>query len=158
MGKRAKRARHFKAKGRASLADILGAARANGKAPAKWAEHQDRLRRLRERFAGNKSTRTESAKEEPSSFSEHMADAATDSYDRDWALAMLSSEQNALYEIDEALSRIACGIYGTCELTGRPIEPARLKAIPWTRFCAKAQAELEARGAASRTQLGELGG
>jgi hypothetical protein len=43
-------------------------------------------------------------------------------------------------------------------LTGKNIESARLKANPWTRFCAAAQAELEERGLCPRTQLGDFGG
>jgi len=86
-----------------------------------------------------------------------MADAATDSYDRDCALALLSSAQEALYRIDQALARIADGTYGICELSGEPIERGRLKTIPWTRFSLAAQAQLEARGMANRPQLGKLG-
>ena len=44
-----------------------------------------------------------------------------------------------------------------CELTGKQIESDRLRVIPWTRFSAEAQRELENRGIVSRTQLGELG-
>src|SRR5215472_4274583 len=92
-----------------------------------------------------------------SSFSQHMADAATDSYDHDCALALLSSAQEALYEIEQALHRIDKGSYGICEMSGDRIEAERLKAIPWTRFSLAAQAQLEARGGANRIQLGELG-
>ena len=112
---------------------------------------------LRERFAEEMSTRGASAKEEMPTFSEHMADAATDSYDRDCALAMLSSTQTVLYEIEQALNRIMTGTYGVCEATGKPIETERLAAIPWARFSAEAQAELEAQGGGERTHLGELG-
>ncbi len=143
--------------GRTSTADVLGG-RPNGhRVSRKWAEHHKRLTELRKRFIGEKHAGSESGKVQISTFSEHMADAATDSYDRDWALAMLTSAQNILYEIDEALNRISNGTYGTCELNGTRIEAARLKAIPWTRFSAAAQAELEARGISSRTQLGERG-
>lgn len=83
-----------------------------------------------------------------------MADAGTDTFDRDFALGMLSSEQDALYEIDEALNRIRDGTYGKCELTGKPIEPARLDAIPWTRFSAAAEKQLEREGALKRVRLG----
>jgi DnaK suppressor protein len=86
-----------------------------------------------------------------------MADAATDSYDRDCALALLSSTQNALYEIEQALKRIKEGTYGVCELTQEPIEPERLKAIPWTRYCVAAQSQIEARKGATRVQLGPVG-
>ena len=83
-----------------------------------------------------------------------MADAGTDTYDRDLALGVLSSEQDALLEIEQALNRIREGTYGICELTGKRIEPARLAAIPWTRFSASAEKELEQTGALKRAGLG----
>lgn len=95
----------------------------------------------------------ESAREEQSAFSQHMADAGTDSFDRDLALSRASSEQDALYEIDEAIERIRERSYGICELTGKPIEPARLEAIPWTRFSLNAEAILEREGSLQRTRL-----
>src|SRR4029079_7974135 len=90
-------------------------------------------------------------------FGMHMADAGTDTYDRDWALGMLSSAQNSIYEIDEAMNRIRDGSYGICELTGKKIEAQRLQAIPWTRFSAEAERELEQNGSVRRAQLGHLG-
>ena len=60
----------------------------------------------------------------------HMADAATDSFDRDLVLGLVSFEQEGLYEIDAALKRIEDGTYGICELTGKPIPWERLAAIP----------------------------
>jgi DnaK suppressor protein len=95
----------------------------------------------------------EAADQQPA-FSTHMADAGTDTYDRDFALGMLSSEQDALYEIDEALNRIRDGSYGKCEVTGKPIEATRLEAIPWTRFSAAAEKQLEREGAVRKTRLG----
>jgi len=83
-----------------------------------------------------------------------MSDAGTDTYDRDFALSMMSLEQDGLYEIQEALSRIQHGTYGICELTGKPIEPERLEAIPWTRFSADAEKRLEREGGATRARLG----
>ncbi len=145
-------------RGKSCTSDILGA-NPNGHVKPKWAEHHKTLSMLRERYLGNRSAMYQSARETKVGASEdHIADAATDSYDRDWALAMISSDQNALYEIEQALGRIQEGTYGVCELTGRPIEAARLRAIPWTRFSARAQAELEARGTAKpRVTLGKLG-
>ena len=87
---------------------------------------------------------------------DHIADAGTDSYDRDFALSMISSEQNALFEIEEALNRIKTGRYGTCEATGKKIDPERLEAIPWTRFSAEAERDLEKNNAVDKTRLGEL--
>jgi hypothetical protein len=69
----------------------------------------------------------------------------------------LSSDQDAVYEIEEALKRIERNTYGVCELTGKNIPKARLTAIPWTRFTVEAQAQLERDGALRQRRLGALG-
>lgn len=71
------------------------------------------------------------------------ADAGNDAYDRDLALALLSQERDALYEIDEALKRIDEGAYGICEMSGKRIPRARLEAIPFARFTVECQAQIE---------------
>jgi RNA polymerase-binding transcription factor DksA len=73
----------------------------------------------------------------------HIADAATDTFDRDLVLGLVSFEQDALYEIEAALKRIEAGTYGICGLTGRPIPWERLEANPWARFSVEAQEKLE---------------
>ncbi len=98
----------------------------------------------------------ESAQEMPG-YSLHMADSGTDNFDRDFALSLLSSDQDAVYEIEEALKRIERKTYGVCELTAKPIPKARLEAIPWTRFTVEAQAQLEREGALKSRRLGALG-
>jgi len=80
---------------------------------------------------------------EASAFGMHQADAGSDAYDRDFALSLLSQEQDALYEIDEALKRIEQGVYGICELCNKPILHARLEAIPFARFTVDCQSQLE---------------
>jgi RNA polymerase-binding transcription factor DksA len=80
-----------------------------------------------------------------SSYGQHMADAGTESYERDFALSLVSSEQDALYEIDEALRRIHEGTYGVCEITGKPISRERLRAVPFTRYSVEGQREVEKR-------------
>ena len=78
-----------------------------------------------------------------SAFGMHQADAGSDAYDRDFALSLLSQEQDALYEIEEALKRLNCGAYGTCEMSGKKINHARLEAIPFTRYTVECQAQIE---------------
>ena len=92
-----------------------------------------------------------------SSYGQHMADAGTDTFDRDFALSMVASEQEALSEIDAAIKRINNGTYGTCEHTGKPIPKDRLLAVPFTRFTAEAQKEIERNRHRSRTQAGLFG-
>jgi RNA polymerase-binding transcription factor DksA len=87
---------------------------------------------------------------EASAFGMHQADAGSDAYDRDFALSLLSQEQDALYEIDEALKRIELGTYGKCEMSGKPIPRARLEAIPFARFTVECQSQLEKQSKATR--------
>ncbi|MBL9179496.1 MAG: TraR/DksA C4-type zinc finger protein [Verrucomicrobiaceae bacterium] len=76
-------------------------------------------------------------------FGMHQADAGSDAYDRDFALSLLGKEQDALYEINEALKRIETGTYGLCEGTGVKIPEERLEAMPFARFSVAYQEKLE---------------
>jgi len=89
---------------------------------------------------------------EASAFGMHQADAGSDAYDRDFALSLLSQEQDALYEIDQALKRIDLGTYGICEMSGKPIPHARLEAIPFARFTVECQSQLEKQNKMSRVR------
>src|SRR5256886_14854285 len=89
---------------------------------------------------------------EPSAFGMHQADAGSDAYDRHFALSLLSQEQDALYEIDQALKRIELGTYGVCEMSGKPIPHARLEAIPFARFTVECQSQLEKQSKQSRVR------
>ena len=89
---------------------------------------------------------------EASAFGMHQADAGSDAYDRDFALSLLSQEQDALYEIDQALKRIELGTYGICEMSGKQIPRARLEAIPFARFTVECQSQLEKQNKASRVR------
>lgn len=80
---------------------------------------------------------------EASAFGMHQADAGSDAYDKDFALSLLSQEQDALYEIEEALKRIDAGTYGVCEMSGKEIPAARLEALPFARLTVECQAEFE---------------
>ncbi len=89
---------------------------------------------------------------EASAFGMHQADAGSDAYDRDFALSLLSQEQDALYEIEEALKRVDAGTYGVCEMSGKPIPHARLEAIPFARFTVECQTQIEKLKKAQRVR------
>ncbi len=78
-----------------------------------------------------------------SNYSQHMADAGTDNFERDFALNLLSSEQEALHEIEQAIRRINDGTYGICQFTGKAISKERLSAVPFTRYSLEGQAQKE---------------
>ena len=152
--------------GSATAAAILGKAVApsrrrpgNGavKVKPEWVKYYNTLLELRERLLNQMSGLAKESAEEMPGYSLHMADSGTDNFDRDFALSLLSSDQDAIYEIEEALKRIEKNTYGICELTGKPIPKARLDAIPWTRFTVEAQAQLEKEGALRQRRLGALG-
>jgi RNA polymerase-binding transcription factor DksA len=98
------------------------------------------------------SLRSRAEGSEASAFGMHQADAGSDAYDRDFALSLLSQEQDSLYEIDEALKRIDTGAYGVCEMSGKPILHARLEALPFTRYTVECQAEIEKKNRYSRVR------
>lgn len=122
-----------------------------------WQKFYDRLLELREQLLRQMNGLAKESAQEIAGYSLHMADSGTDNFDRDFALSLLSSDQDAIYEIEEALKRIERGTFGTCELTNKPIPKARLEAIPWTRFTVQAQAQLEREGALRSRRLGQLG-
>lgn len=80
---------------------------------------------------------------EASGSGQHQGDAGSDAYDRDFALSVLAKEQDALYEIEQALRRIKSGTYGLCEISELKIPIARLEAIPFARLTVECQAQWE---------------
>jgi RNA polymerase-binding transcription factor DksA len=149
--------------GSATAASILGrpvvTVKKNGevKIRGEWQKFYNRLLELREQLMRQMNGLAKESAQEMAGYSLHMADSGTDNFDRDFALSLLSSDQDAVYEIEEALKRIEKNTYGICELTGKPIPKSRLEAIPWTRFTVQAQAQLEREGALRQRRLGALG-
>ncbi|HUA64846.1 MAG TPA: TraR/DksA C4-type zinc finger protein [Alphaproteobacteria bacterium] len=122
-----------------------------------WNKYYQHLVDLRDQLRRQMDGLAQESAQELAGYSLHMADSGTDNFDRDFALSLLSSDQDAIYEIEEALKRIEKKTYGVCELTGKQIPKARLEAIPWTRFTVEAQAQLEKDGALKSRRLGQLG-
>jgi RNA polymerase-binding transcription factor DksA len=130
---------------------------APAKIKAEWQKYYNHLIELREQLLHQMNGLAKDSAQEMPGYSLHMADSGTDNFDRDFALSLLSADQDAVYEIEEALKRIEKKTYGVCELTGKPIPRARLEAIPWTRFTVNAQAQLEKDGVLRQRRLGALG-
>lgn len=124
--------------------------------PKKWLWHRNTLRTLRDRLLRAQENKLNDVADRIEPHSMSVADSASDEFDHELALAAVSKFQDALFEIDEALSRIDNGSYGVCEETGRPIAAARLKAIPWTRFSKEAEAQLERNQLIRKPSLGVL--
>lgn len=80
-----------------------------------------------------------------SGYTYHMADVATDNYDREFSLGLASNERDYLYELDDALKKVEDGTFGICEECKSLISKSRLKAVPQARLCVKCQERKERR-------------
>ena len=78
-----------------------------------------------------------------SGYTFHMADVATDTYDREFSLGLVSNEREVLYELDDALKRIDEQTFGVCESCKTLITKTRLNAVPYARLCVKCQQRKE---------------
>lgn len=78
-----------------------------------------------------------------SGYSFHMADMASDSYDRELSLNIAGEEQEIIYEIDEALKRIEEGKFGLCLSCSKKIPQKRLNAVPYAKYCIQCKSKEE---------------
>ncbi len=78
-----------------------------------------------------------------SGYTYHMADVASDTFEREFSLGLASNEQKLLYQIDEALKRIESREYGICVICEGRITKERLKAVPYTQYCISCQTKQE---------------
>jgi DnaK suppressor protein len=154
----------------ASLMDILGfdptASSGNKeehdreKVPSKWLEFYDSLLELRRHFKEELEIHTKDSlaldgsddSSRYSGYGSEQTDSDSGQFDREIAINMLAHEQDALFEIEEALRRIMSDRYGVCEITGKSIPKPRLRAVPFTRYSIEGQMQLE-----SRSRLGSRG-
>ena len=74
-----------------------------------------------------------------SGYTVHMADMASDTYERELSTKLVSSEQEVLYQIDDALKRIDEDAFGVCGECNKAIPLSRLKAVPYAPLCIQCQ-------------------
>ena len=111
---------------------------------AKKKEFRDMLLGMRERITGQiAALKGDSLQRFDAANTE---EDGTDAFERQFALNLVSSEQDSLFEIDEALRRLEEGIYGVCLQCRKTIEPPRLKALPFVKMCVKCQSQNEKSG------------
>jgi len=72
---------------------------------------------------------------EETAYDNHLADTATETYDRELDYTLEENSEHVLAEIDAALKRIEDGTYGICTNCGKPIPEERLEARPWATLC-----------------------
>ena len=90
-------------------------------------------------IAHDVSTSPREASGDLSAYTVHMADMAADTYERELSMNIVSSEQELLYQIDDALKRLDDGSFGICQQCTQPISMSRLKAVPYASLCISCQ-------------------
>ena len=105
---------------------------------AEQAELQEQLTTIEEQsFAASQSELSGEV-----SFDEENADAGTFTFERERDLSIENNVRDLMRKIEQALARMDEGTYGICSRCGKPIEKARLKALPYVDLCIKdAQAQ-----------------
>jgi RNA polymerase-binding protein DksA len=68
---------------------------------------------------------------------DESADAGSATFEREKDLSIENNVRDLMQKIDRALKRIDEGTYGTCERCGKPIEKARVRALPYADLCIK---------------------
>lgn len=82
-------------------------------------------------------------------YDEDLADVASSTFEREKGLALESSVQQMLAQVEEALARIDEGTYGICQRCGDPIDVARLRVLPFATLCIRCK-ELEEKSNGAR--------
>jgi len=92
----------------------------------------------------NPGTLAEDAGEE-TAYDNHLADTATETYDRELDYTLEENSEHVLADIEAALKRIEEGTYGICTNCGKPIAVERLEALPWATLCIDCKRNREGR-------------
>jgi DnaK suppressor protein len=108
-------------------------------------ERQRIIRSLAKRSRIIEHTESDSGGGFDSHDAEDPADRASDEYEYESNIQFASAEGQYLREIDDALSRIEEGTYGTCERCGKPISKARLQVLPTARLDVDCQEQEDTR-------------
>lgn len=120
--------------------------------PSKWAWHHRTLVRLRGDLLKAREEHDHAVRVPHERGGADMLDFAEDETELTTLRAELALEETELSAIDAALRRLQDGTYGTCEATGVPIAPERLRALPWTPLSKDAAAQIERANGSRRRQ------
>lgn len=103
---------------------------------AELEQHRDRLQStIAHHDIGNSSLTEETGELMSSSADNHLADTASETYERELDEGLEEDAQAQLREVEAALGRLEAGEYGTCSACGKAIPVERLEAVPWTTLC-----------------------
>ncbi len=115
---------------------------------------RDRLQAIRDDLRADPATGADgiggAAAQELSTYDQHPGDLGSDVFEQEKNQAILEQVEAELTEAEAALRRLSAGRYGICQACGKPIQRARLEALPFARFCLEDQARAEREAGSSR--------
>jgi RNA polymerase-binding transcription factor DksA len=109
-----------------------------GHIPSQWNWHHRALLKVRDALRRECEEHSDAARTITETDAHDAVDTANRNTDYGTLIAEIRFEEAELAEVEAALERLQHGAYGVCEATGQPIEPERLRALPWTRLCQSA--------------------
>ena len=126
---------------------VLKSAAMPAKPPKKEAGEKARKRLVakREELLHDLAKNREVSEETVDESAQDMADRATSAYTKEFAYSLSESDRKVIVLIEEALSRLDTGTYGTCVHCSQPVQDKRIEAVPWARHCLDCQ-ELQDKG------------
>lgn len=98
-------------------------------------EHRDLYKRELDELEAGTFNQSQSDLSGEVSFDEESADAGTFTFERERDLSLGNNIRDLLDKVVSALKRMDAGTYGECERCGKPIDKARLKALPYAVLC-----------------------
>ena len=111
---------------------------------SKWRPHPTEKRNnLIKEIKDKRVSNSESSDHDDVKYSFHMADMATDLYDREFTMELAEGERLKLYSLDDAIKRVDEGLYGKCDSCGDSISKQRLKVVPNAEHCIECQKKEE---------------
>jgi len=103
---------------------------------AELQQHRERLLgTIKHHDIGTSSLTEETGELMSSSADNHLADTASETYERELSEGLEGDAREQLRQVDDALARLDAGTYGTCSVCGKEIPVERLEAVPWTTLC-----------------------
>jgi DnaK suppressor protein len=107
--------------------------------------YRDRLLEERAALLGVVGRNEDYGREADTEATQDPADKASNSYTKELLFSQSTNDRIILTQIEEALERIDDGEYGVCVNCGQEVQPKRLEAVPWARYCITCQ-DLQERG------------
>lgn len=117
----------------------------------KLKSYRERLVQERDALLGVVVRNEDYGREADTEATQDPADKASNSYTKELLFSQSTNDRIILTQITEALDRMDNEEYGVCANCGMEIQPKRLDAVPWTRYCIKCQDMME-RGLLNETE------